>query len=145
MVRAVIALLVAVLASSSVAPLTGAGWESAPAARMACCQRAAHDCSDRAANANWIAAPFAVVAAIAVAPDVYLLDSRVSRPCEASAAPRLHARPARSSFPSGSEHAQSPFRLDDRAAVETSRPCLAGGSRRAAESSSRMGNQSWTS
>ena len=47
--RLIAALLLAVLACASAAPVTCSGWESTPADRMACCQRAGHTCPDQSA------------------------------------------------------------------------------------------------
>lgn len=47
--RVVAALLLAVITGGGLAPVTCIGWEAAPSDRMACCQRAGHDCPDQAA------------------------------------------------------------------------------------------------
>jgi hypothetical protein len=41
--------LLTVLAFTVTAPVTCAGWEAAPSERMACCQRAGHECADQVA------------------------------------------------------------------------------------------------
>ena len=111
MLRTVAALLVAVLTSSALAPLTCSGWEAAAADRMACCQRAAHDCPDQAAadaccaqqeqthqpaltlSAPAVVAPGAVAAVIDSAFDLSAIGAAVSRHHDAFAAPQLHAPP----------------------------------------------------
>jgi hypothetical protein len=49
MCRAVAAFLLTIIGLGASAPVTCAGWESKPSERMACCQRAAHDCADQSA------------------------------------------------------------------------------------------------
>jgi hypothetical protein len=47
--RAFASFVLAITGFGASAPVTCAGWESKPAERMACCQRAAHDCGDQSA------------------------------------------------------------------------------------------------
>ena len=47
--RAIAALLLSVMAAAISAPVTCTGWEPTPSERLACCQRAAHDCADQVA------------------------------------------------------------------------------------------------
>jgi hypothetical protein len=57
LVKAVAALLVLLLTSAILAPVTCAGWESSPESRRQCCQRSHHtSCDDQAAVDNCCAA-----------------------------------------------------------------------------------------
>jgi hypothetical protein len=110
MLRAVAALLAAVLTSSTLAPLTCSGWEAAAADRMACCRRAAHDCPDQTAadaccaqqeqtrqpattlSTAGLVAP-AVLVATVPAPNPAAVETSVSRQYDVRAVPQLHAPP----------------------------------------------------
>jgi hypothetical protein len=50
--RALAAVLLSVMAFALAAPVTCAGWEATPSERMACCQRAGHECTDQVAADN---------------------------------------------------------------------------------------------
>jgi hypothetical protein len=117
MLRAVAALLVAVLASSTLAPATCAGWQATPADRMACCERAEHDCPDQSAadaccaqqeethqpattlSAIALSAPSTLAPIIVSAPDLSGPQNAASRRYEAFAALPLHAPPGAFALP----------------------------------------------
>ena len=47
--RTCASLVLAMMAFAITSPVTCAGWEPTPSERIACCQRAAHDCADQVA------------------------------------------------------------------------------------------------
>jgi hypothetical protein len=117
MLRVVAALLVAVLASSAAAPFTCAGWQAAPADRMACCERADHDCDDQTAADACCGqqeqshqpaptlSPLALVTPLVLAtlatpgPDLSALADAAFKRHESFAAPPLHAPPGSFDLP----------------------------------------------
>ena len=117
MLRIVSALVAAVLASSAAAPLTCAGWQAAPADRMACCERAGHDCDDQAAadaccgqqeqshqpaptlSPLAVVTPLVLVTLATPGPDLPALANAASKQHESFAAPQLHAPPSSFDLP----------------------------------------------
>ena len=115
--KALAALLAAVLASSAAAPLTCAGWQASPAERMACCERAAHDCADQAAadaccgqqeqshqpaptlSPLVLVTPLVLGALAIPRLDLSGLADAASKQYESFAAPRLHAPPGSFDLP----------------------------------------------
>jgi hypothetical protein len=109
--RAVAAILLAVIAGAGLAPTTCFGWEGDRAERMACCQRAGHDCPDQTAaddccaqqeqanqpaagmSATIFEAPAALPAAVAPALDLMSLAPPTSKHHDRSPARQLHAPP----------------------------------------------------